>query len=207
MATWIVEAQALESRRWERSDSRYWFCDMTCSAGCWWRAFHYVRCRTGTHTHTHTHTHTRDLHILFHVLDTTTVVFIFPLCIRSFISLRIFFLFHHIFCFKPILFFILFFLLFSFVPSSDLFRNSFQIPQFFSPPLCSILPCFHSFLFASLSFVALTIICLYFFYIHSRPFLFWTGLYVISLLQFSRKFKFPPKFQALNLLCVQSCYF
>ena len=125
-----------------------------------------------THTHTHTHTHTRDLHILFHVLDTTTVVFIFPLCIRSFISLRIFFLFHHIFCFKPILFFILFFLLFSFVPSSDLFRNSFQIPQFFSPPLCSILPCFHSFLFASLSFVALTIICLYFFYIHSRPFLF-----------------------------------
>ena len=177
MAAWSLEAQGLESRRWESSDSEYWFCVMTCSAVCWWRACLCVHCRTGadiyiyiyiyiyTHTHTRTRTHTRNLHVLFHVLDTITVVFLFPLCVRSFISLRISFLFHHIFCFASRFYFLFCFsCCFSFVSSSDIFRNSFQIPQFFVLFISSLLS-----FFASLSFVALNVICLYFFRTHSCP--------------------------------------
>ena len=226
MATWSVEAQGLESPRWESSDSGYWFCEMTYSAGCWWRACHCVRGRTGTdtdiyiyiyiciyiyiYTHTHKRTHLHTPKGLEHVIPCTRYNYSglsFPfVCPFLYFCPYFLYLSSHLLFRKTILFFVLFFLLFSFVSSSDLFRTSFQIPHFFFP-FCSILPCFHSFFFSSLSFVAHSIICLYFFCTHSLLFLFWTRLYVVSLLQFNRKFKFAPKFQTLNLLWVQSCYF
>jgi hypothetical protein len=140
---------------------------MTSSAWCWWRVCHCVRCRTGTDTHTHTHTHA---HTHIHVIPRTRYNYSglsFPfVCPFLYFSPHFLSISSHLLFRKLILFFILFFLLFSFVSFSDLFRNSFQIPHFFS-----FVPFFLAFILYFLPLFPLSHLILFFstFYLYPQP--------------------------------------
>ena len=127
----------------------------------------YIHTHIYIYIYTHTHIHTRNLQCYsmysiqlqwpFFSLCVSVPLFLsaFPFSfITSFVS-QADFIFYSTFLA----------VLFCFLLGS--FSQFFSNPPFFS--FCSFLPCFHSFFFASLSFVALNIICLYFFCIHSCP--------------------------------------
>ena len=107
--------------------------------------------------------------MLSHVLDTITVVFLFPLCVRSFISLCISFLFHHIFCFAS-----LFYFLFCFSCCSLLFPpRIFFVIHFKSPLFFRFVPLFLSsllsFFLICLSFLCSTYYYLSLVFFHPQP--------------------------------------
>lgn len=103
--------------------------------------------------------------MLFHVLDTITVVFLFPLCVRFFISLRISFLFHHIFCFASLFYFLFRFSCSLLFPPRFFFVIHFKSPIFFVLFLPSLL----SFFLIRLSFLCSTYYYLSLLFLHPQP--------------------------------------